>query len=374
VLGRLNQAAADGGKSYGTMGDMWKDEVGEGSAWMVTLSCFLTPLGAALAFSIMLGDMLSSLAKTAGLTGILATRHAAILAVTSLILYPLCGLKSLAALAPISMVAIFGVFATAGFMYQRMASGAYAEGGKYFDTIAENLRPSFDVVGTAKLKSPSVLVLVGMAATAYLVHFSALDFHNDLEDNHPGRFKTLVGMAFTATAVINILFMLFGFLTFGGNSSGLVLNNYSTQDFGATLVRLVTVVSLVGSYPIFVRGIKSALFELQGLGGDDVSEKRNKNTTLLLVLAITAVSLVLENAGFMVGFTGATMGSAIIYIFPPVLYLKSTSRRIASGQLTETTSVKLERAFCKFLVVLGGIVGVLGGTVSILDSFFPGVL
>uniref|UniRef100_A0A7S4JZY9 Amino acid transporter transmembrane domain-containing protein n=1 Tax=Odontella aurita TaxID=265563 RepID=A0A7S4JZY9_9STRA len=370
MLGRINDASE---KKSSSMGDMWKNEVGEGSSWVVTLSCFLTPLGAALAYSIMLGDMLSSLAETAGLKGILATRHTAILAITSLVLYPLCGLKSLAALAPVSMVAIFGVAATCVFMYMRMASGAYAEGGAYFDTIASNLQPSFGNIGTSKVKSPSILVLGGMAATAYLVHFSALDFHNDLEDNTLKRFGSLVGMGFSATAVINILFMIFGFLTFGGNCAGLVLNNYSIKDIGATLVRLVTVISLVGSYPIFMRGIKSAWFELTA-GGKDISEEQNKKTTTAFLAAITGLALVLENAGFMVGFTGATMGSAIIYIFPPILYLRSSARRIASGALEKTNKVKLERLFCQFLIALGAIVGVLGGIVAVLDSFFPGVL
>lgn len=370
MLGRINDASD---KKSSTMGDMWKNEVGEGSSWLVTLSCFLTPLGAALAYSIMLGDMLSSLAQTVGLKGIMATRQAAILTVTALVLNPLCGLKSLAALAPVSMVAIFGVAATCVFMYMRMASGAYAPGGTYFDTIAPNLQPAFDVIGTSKVMSPSILVLGGMAATAYLVHFSALDFHNGLQDNTLKRFGSLVGMGFSATAIINLLFMAFGFLTFGGNCAGLVLNNYSTKDIGATLVRLVTVISLVGSYPIFMRGIKSAWFELMA-GGEDISEKLNKRTTSTFLAAITGVSLIIENAGFMVGFTGATMGSAIIYIFPPILYLRSSARRIASGDLEKTNMVKFERLFCRLLVALGVIVGILGGIVAVLDSFFPGFL
>ena len=63
MLGRLNAA----GKVASTsLGNLWENEIGESSSWLVTLSCFLTPLGAALAFSIMLGDMLSSLATTVG--------------------------------------------------------------------------------------------------------------------------------------------------------------------------------------------------------------------------------------------------------------------------------------------------------------------
>ena len=41
--------------------------------------------------------------------GFMATRQAAILSITSLVLWPLCNLKSLAALAPVSMVAVAGL-------------------------------------------------------------------------------------------------------------------------------------------------------------------------------------------------------------------------------------------------------------------------
>lgn len=64
MLGRLNAA----GETVSTsLGNLWENEIGESSSWLVTLSCLLTPLGAALAFSIMLGDMLSSLATTVGI-------------------------------------------------------------------------------------------------------------------------------------------------------------------------------------------------------------------------------------------------------------------------------------------------------------------
>ena len=63
MLGRLNAA---GEKVSTSLGNLWENEIGESSSWLVTLSCLLTPLGAALAFSIMLGDMLSSLAMTVG--------------------------------------------------------------------------------------------------------------------------------------------------------------------------------------------------------------------------------------------------------------------------------------------------------------------
>ena len=48
--------------------ESWEKVVGKDSAWLITTACFVTPLGAALSFSISLGSFFSSLARTAGLT------------------------------------------------------------------------------------------------------------------------------------------------------------------------------------------------------------------------------------------------------------------------------------------------------------------
>ena len=72
----------------------------------------------------------------------------------------------------------------------------------------------------------------------------------------------MIANGFGATAVLSILFTSFGFLTFGGASSGFILNNYSTRDFGAVLCRVLTIVTLICGYPIVLGGSRSALFAL----------------------------------------------------------------------------------------------------------------
>ena len=72
----------------------------------------------------------------------------------------------------------------------------------------------------------------------------------------------MIANGFGATVVLSILFTSFGFLTFGGASSGFILNNYSTRDFGAVLCRVLTIVTLICGYPIVLGGSRSALFAL----------------------------------------------------------------------------------------------------------------
>lgn len=357
-----------------SLGDAWEKVIGKDSSWLVTLTCFLTPLGVALSFSIVLGDFLSSLAASAGLKGFMATRHFGILAITTLVVYPLTLLKSLKALAPVSIVGVLGVIISAVFMGLRMKTGSYSEGGEFYETIASSLQPSFGQKGLNVL-NPSTSILCSMAATAYLAHFLAPDFYRDLKNPSMKRFGILSGVGFAATALISIAMMCLGFLTFGGNASGMILNNYSSVDPGAVLVRLLTIVSVVGSYPFIFGAIRSSYLELTAKNdGEAVSEKVRINITRQLLAGITVLALLLENAGFVVSFNGALMGSAIIYIFPPLLYMTSIRNRVNSGMIDNTAGVKIETVFNKFLLVLGVILGLLGGTVSVLDAFFPNIL
>jgi len=100
----------------------------------------------------------------------------------------------------------------------------------------------------------------------------------------------------------------------------------------------------------------------------------NTNVTRLLLCATTAVALVLENVGFVVSFNGALMGSAIIYIFPSLLFLKSCKNRIAKGLAKDTAALKVEKNFNRLLVVFGILCAIIGGGVSIADAFFPYLL
>ena len=71
---------------------------------------------------------------------------------------------------------------------------------------------------------------------------------------------------------------------------------------------------------------------------------------------------------------GAILGSAINYIFPSIMYLKSTTRRIKDGSLEYKPLVRFERYLNKFLVVFGVFAGVTGAAVNVINSFFPTLL
>ena len=194
-----------------------------------------------------------------------------------------------------------------------------------------------------------------------------------MKDNTKARFKQLTTIGFSITAILSVMFASFGFLTFGGASSGLILNNYATNDIGAVICRLFTAVSLIGSYPIVFAGARNAWFSLSQKGKEVTDDLRMKTTRIMLSL-VTATALILEDSGFVVSLNGALAGSAIIYVFPAVMFLKSTSMQLAEGTLKMTKKLKVERIFNKAMAGLGVMLGLCGASVSVLSTFFPGVL
>lgn len=184
-------------------------------------------------------------------------------------------------------------------------------------------------------------------------------------------FKVTIG-GFSAATIINCLIIAFGFLTFGGNSNGVILNNYSTFDTGATICRFLTAISVIGGYPFLISACRSEFLELWHLrsGRTTASRKMEKRTTFVMLLTLTLASMVISNAGFVIGLVGAIMGSAMVYIVPSLLYLAYTGKMVG----TKRKRIRAERMFCRLLIVFGAVSALAGGSVSIISNFFPHLL
>jgi sodium-coupled neutral amino acid transporter 11 len=407
-----------------SLGDLWKKVMKTDQSIIISTFSFIYCFGVLLTFGLVIGDLMSSLATAGGLTGWMAARQTSILAVTAGILYPLCNLPSLASLAPVSIVGVLGTLFTTLFMALRCPAvvtvspySATAEPASlYLQSIPDTMQPSFSTY--TKTQSPAPLIIMAMACTTFLAHFSVPDFYHSLADptaatksgNHKSvdkgdndsgsdsgsdsasdsatdsasdngvvetnqkasptikKFTKMTVFSFVAATLINTLTMTFGFLTFGGNSAGIVLNNYSALDVGASVSRLTVAVSVIGGYPFLIKACRSEVLEL--LTQKEVTRSLERKTTTILLCILTFLCVgVLEDAGFVVSLNGALMGSNLIYTFPALLFLKQTDT-----DRVPTRSVQLERAFCWFLVGFGAVSSLVGAATCVMNSYFPHLL
>ena len=99
---------------------------------LVEIACTLKTGMASLCYSIIIGDLARDLAASAGLG---ASRNALLAGISVTTLLPLCLARSLAALAPFSLLGVIGTLGTALFMGQRLFTGAYALPSGRFATL-----------------------------------------------------------------------------------------------------------------------------------------------------------------------------------------------------------------------------------------------
>ena len=398
LYGRLTHATQ--AKSLGELWMTIQQETSQGATSqekkpmdVMSIASLIYCTGCCLMFSLVIGDAVSSLIQAAlsGAAPWWASRQASIVAVTSALLWPLSNLSSLSALVPFSLIGVIGTLLTTLFVAWRcptlVPSSPYAKVGAGFLTLKSGLQgPTFRTYN--RILSPAPLVLIAMGCVALMAHFSAPDLYHSLADktNEDGttaleppqqtnlvlkKYNRMTAAAYLSVAVINAAVLSFGFLTFGGNVASILLNSYATNDWGAAVSRLLIVISVIGGFPFLLTAARSAAIDLFATRKKKSENKRaqERKITAILLSIVTGTALVIEDAGFVVSFNGALMGSAIIYTFPALLFLKHSASRIGTSKRLYT-----ERWFCRFLVGFGIVSSVVGGVTSVLNSYFPHLL
>jgi sodium-coupled neutral amino acid transporter 11 len=260
ILGRL--AYATGGR---TLSDTWtrvhrqqRHGMRSSTARVVSAANLVYCVGLCLAYSLVLGDSLSALLRSAVVVGgssssvpsssssssWLISRHSVILAVTAAVLWPLCNLRSMKALEPFSVAGVLSSLFVTCFVAFRcpvlVPSSPYGSGGQFVSSLPPMLQPQFGTY--SRLFSAAPVVMIALGCVAWMGHFSAPEFYHLLGggrapneeaklDDSPARsprqqdnpqqlnkYKIVTVVGYSIVALLNALMLSCGFLTFGGRS------------------------------------------------------------------------------------------------------------------------------------------------------------
>jgi hypothetical protein len=110
-------------------------------------------------FSIVIASTCQPLLQSMGLT---LTKSETLVAVSSLVLLPLCLREQLSSLAGFSAVGQIGTLLTAFTMALRYFDGSYRPGGKYYDDVPDYFQPSFGDKGALAFFSPQCFILISI--------------------------------------------------------------------------------------------------------------------------------------------------------------------------------------------------------------------
>ena len=328
----------------------WAYSVSESTSWIPAVSATTKTFLACTAFSMVLGDTFS------GLLG--QERNPTLVAVTLVILLPLCLLKNLKSLAPFSLMGVLGLVYTAVAMTIRYRDGTYVmPKGELAATLAKNLQPKFGNMGYKAVLSANSLILVCMLSTAYMAHFNAPKFYLELKNNTLARYNQVVSWSFGISIVLMSLMTAVGFLTFGQSCSGLVLNNYAKGDVLMAGSRIAVAVSLVFSYPLAFVGCRDGILDLLSIPHSKRTPDYLNVLTVALLSVLTVLACTLKDVSFLLTLAGATLGNALSYLYPAVMYfavVKKQHRREPFGVSTAVT-----------MAILGVVFGVIGAKMAL---------
>ena len=350
-----------------TLQEAWTKLVGSG-AGLVGASVTALTFGAALAYSIILAESFSALGVTFSAPAFMQSRNNCLLMLTTGILLPLCSLKSLAALAPFSILGLLGILYTAAMMTVRLMDGSYAAGGALVGTIATAAQPSFGKKGTNLAKT---LVLTSMLSTNFICHYNAPRFLKEIKVPSVGqtlrRYNKMADQGFLGSVVFSMLMMSLGFLTFGGNTMGYILNNYASGDVLASFAHIAIACALITSYPLAFLSLRDGIFDMFGVHSKDRAKLHYPATIGTLGL-LTSLAWVLRDVGFVVSIMGAIFGSWLIFGIPCILKNAYTKKEAMKESRNLTVAEKKSIVLNKGLMGAGSVLGVLGALISIMKQ------
>mmetsp|Transcript_9563 Transcript_9563/g.19477 ORF Transcript_9563/g.19477 Transcript_9563/m.19477 type:complete len:491 (-) Transcript_9563:57-1529(-) len=328
----------------------WDKTVGTSSSWLPASACTFKTGAANIAYSMILADTFKALAATAGYE---ISRANTLFGITGAVLLPLCLMKNLASLAPFSLLGIAGMGFTTFAMFVRYIGGSYAvPTGKFVGDLAPSLVPSFGTAGASAALTPPAAILLCMLSTAYLAHYNAPKYFSELRNNTVPRFNKMVSYSFFIAISFFAAVTSIGFLTFGASSNGFILNNYSTKDQLATISRIAVAVSIVFSYPLTFVGIREGIMDLAKVPVD----KRTRLSTplsIVILAAVTGAALTIKDLSFILSFGGATLGNAIVFLFPVIMF-NSAVKKFGKKELEK------EATASKSIFVAGVLMSVIG--------------
>ncbi|KAL7553015.1 hypothetical protein ACHAWF_016261 [Thalassiosira exigua] len=338
-----------------TFREAWENTVGETGSTLVAIIIVLKAALGNLAYSMILADTLRSILQWIGLH---LSRSTVLVGLTIVVLLPLCLLKNLQVLGPFSLVGLGGMLFTGLAMTVRYYDGSYdvEQNGRFLSDIEEDLKPSFGNTGAGGALSPTFLVLAVMLFEAFVAHYNAPRFYVELKNNTVQRFGLVTAYSFGISVAFFMLVSTFGFLTFGQNCSGFILNNYSPKDILATISRVAIFVAVATTYPLVFLGTKDGILDLLMVPMELQTSQNLNVLTVILLTIITLIAMFVTDLGLVAAVGGATLATAVVFIFP-ALMLRSAVYDLGSKATSEQ---KIEVTLCLVLMSVGIMMGIIG--------------
>jgi hypothetical protein len=119
------------------------------------------------------------------------------------------------------------------------------------------------------------------------------------------------------------------------------------------------------SYPLSFAGCRDGILDMAKVPLSERSDGMLNKVTFGALSVITALALFLKDVSFVLSFAGATLGNALIYVYPALMF-RGTVKKMGDKA---TKSLKREVKFALSNAVLGIVMGSIGATMAVKKAF-----
>eukprot|EP01062_Namystynia_karyoxenos_P018307 TRINITY_DN16806_c0_g1_i1.p1 TRINITY_DN16806_c0_g1~~TRINITY_DN16806_c0_g1_i1.p1 ORF type:complete len:468 (+),score=121.20 TRINITY_DN16806_c0_g1_i1:70-1473(+) len=332
LLMRSADAARQSGKdpsSYHALAaaSAWGDRASTGID--VIILCYT--FGTLTAYGVLIGDFLHSPLRV--ICGWDPPR-ALLLAVSAVVVLPLCCMQHVERLRPTSLVGNLALMYAAGVVF----------GSELLhDGVRHDLHPA--KFSTGLLQACPILVF------AYNFHYNMPMYYSELRQRSPQTMLRIVAAVYASVTVIYMVIGFGGYLRFGGDTKSNVINNYSDDTPSVVACRIGLGVMILCTYPIVEFPTRGAALRL---AGREPLLRDRAAASAAVVLCSLGLSLAVPNIGVVVAYDAAVFGVLQHYILPGLFFLRLVG---GAGQLP---APPWQRHAAWTAVVGGSVIGALG--------------
>lgn len=320
--------------------------------------------GGCIAFCIIIGDTIPHVFKAflplaitspESISGWIFRRNSIIILFTVCVSYPLSLTRDISKLAKASAFALMGMLIIVVTVVLR---------GPFTDTRSLTLMTVAEwTVNVNIAKGVSVI------SFALVCHHNTLFIYNSMKNPSIEKFARLTHIACFISMICCLVMGCDGYLTFGKNTKGNVLNNFKSDDNWVNVARFCFGLNMLTTLPLEVFVVRDVLLCIFVKNDDsELSSRMHYSVTTLIVFSAMTISLFTCNLGVILELIGATSASLMAYIIPPLCYLK-LQWESWDHKANSTKQFVLKRAIpSAACIIFGVLVMVISSAMSIKDS------
>lgn len=189
------------------------------------------------------------------------------------------------------------------------------------------------ITGSQYLINGGLFQGISVISFALVCHHNTTFIYDSINTPTLDRFNKVVHISCLISGFVCALMGVCGFLNFGGKTKGNILNNFPSDDWIVNIARLCFGLNMITTLPLEIYVVREVLkdlyviFKQKNNASFEFSGFNNAQhvlvTAILLIIPLF-VAMGTCNLGAVLEIVGATSGSLLAYILPPLSYNKMT--------------------------------------------------